>query len=242
MSDWFRPAGSSGDADFDVRITPGDPGWAHTGLYAATLQPGESRTIDTGDCEWIVLPLSGGGAVVEVGERSFTLEGRPDVFAGPTDLVYVPRDSRFTVSSTRGGRIAFPFAKARRVFPVDEDRAGVETHLEEIYYVELRPVRSVVGGAAGEQQAGIAYLRNYGTDDAPIDTLEEVRSGDVVLIPHGWHGPAMAPPGYDLYYLNVMAGPGQTRAWLICDDPAHAWVRGTWPDQPVDSRLPFAGR
>ena len=118
MSDWFRPAGSSGDADFDVRITPGDPGWAHTGLYAATLQPGESRTIDTGDCEWIVLPLSGGGAVVEVGERSFTLEGRPDVFAGPTDLVYVPRDSRFTVSSARGGRIAFPFAKARRVFPV----------------------------------------------------------------------------------------------------------------------------
>lgn len=298
MSDWFRPAGSSGDADFDVRITPGDPGWAHTGLYASTLQRGESRTIDTGDCEWIVLPLSGGGAVVEVGERSITLEGRPDVFAGPTDLVYVPRDSRFTVSSTRGGRIAFPFAKARRVFPVcrvpasavpvelrgsghcsrqvqnfgtpgvleadsiiacevitpagnwssypphkhDEDRAGVETHLEEIYYVALRPVRSVVGGAAGEQQAGMAYLRNYGTDDAPIDTLEEVRSGDVVLIPHGWHGPAMAPPGYDLYYLNVMAGPGQTRAWLICDDPAHAWVRGTWPDQPVDSRLPFAGR
>ena len=37
-----------------------------------------------------------------------------------------------------------------------------------------------------------------------------------------------------MYYLNVMAGPGQTRAWLICDDPAHAWVRGTWAGQPVD--------
>ena len=33
-----------------------------------------------------------------------------------------------------------------------------------------------------------------------------------MLVPHGWHGPAMAAPGYDLYYLNVMAGPGE-RAW-----------------------------
>ncbi len=52
--------------------------------------------------------------------------------------------------------------------------------------------------------------------------LAEVRTGDVVLVPHGWHGPAIAAPGADLYYLNVMAGPGAERAWLICDDPAHA--------------------
>ncbi|HEV7195864.1 MAG TPA: 5-deoxy-glucuronate isomerase, partial [Pedococcus sp.] len=65
--------------------------------------------------------------------------------------------------------------------------------------------------------------------------------GDVVLVPHGWHGPAMAAPGYDLYYLNVMAGPGPERAWLICDDPAHGWVRDTWADQPIDPRLPLGG-
>jgi len=59
-----------------------------------------------------------------------------------------------------------------------------------------------------------------------------------VLIPHGWHGPSMAVPGYDLYYLNVMAGPGK-REWLICDDPAHAWVRDTWATQAVDPRLPM---
>ncbi|MDN5717244.1 MAG: 5-deoxy-glucuronate isomerase, partial [Janibacter sp.] len=35
-------------------------------------------------------------------------------------------------------------------------------------------------------------------------------------------------PDADLYYLNVMAGPGPERAWLICDDPAHGHVRGTW--------------
>jgi 5-deoxy-glucuronate isomerase len=46
----------------------------------------------------------------------------------------------------------------------------------------------------------------------------------------------MAPPGYDLYYLNVMAGPGAIRAWLICDDPAQAWIRQTWAQQPGGTR------
>ena len=58
-------------------------------------------------------------------------------------------------------------------------------------------------------------------------------------IPHGWHGPSMAAPGYDLYYLNVMAGPGDERVWQICDDPAHAWIRGTW-DGPGDRPPPAA--
>jgi 5-deoxy-glucuronate isomerase len=112
----------------------------------------------------------------------------------------------------------------------DTDRPG-ESVLEEIYYFEVGP------GPAGP---GLGYHRVYGTADRPVDLLAEVSSGDVVLVPHGWHGPSMAPPGYDLYYLNVMAGPGAERAWLICDDPAHSWVRGTWPDQPVDPRLPMA--
>ena len=108
----------------------------------------------------------------------------------------------------------------------DEERAG-ESALEEIYYFEV---------ADGPSGPGLAYQRVYGTPGRPIDVLAEVRTGDVVLIPHGWHGPSMAVPGYDLYYLNVMAGPGE-RAWLICDDPAHAWVRGTWASQEVDPRL-----
>ncbi len=112
----------------------------------------------------------------------------------------------------------------------DEAREG-ESELEEIYYYE------VASGAGGE---GMAYQRVYGHENAEIDILAEVRSGDVVLIPYGWHGPSMAVPGYDLYYLNVMAGPGDERAWLICDDPKHAWVRNTWADQALDPRLPFA--
>ena len=50
----------------------------------------------------------------------------------------------------------------------------------------------------------------------------------------------MAAPGYDLYYLNVMAGPA-ARSWLFCDDPAHAWVRESWEGRKVDARLPFYG-
>ena len=110
---------------------------------------------------------------------------------------------------------------------VDAEGKPVESELEEIYYFEV----------AGEN--GFGYQRVYGTPDRPIDVLAEIRSGDTVLIPHGWHGPSIAAPGYDLYYLNVMAGPGQDRAWLICDDPAHGWVRSTWDSQDIDDRLPF---
>ena len=49
----------------------------------------------------------------------------------------------------------------------------------------------------------------------------------------------MAAPGYDLYYLNVMAGPDPERVWKICDDPAHAWVRTLWDGQEIDARLPL---
>ncbi|SCL35578.1 KduI/IolB family protein [Micromonospora rhizosphaerae] len=52
---------------------------------------------------------------------------------------------------------------------------------------------------------------------------------EVIVVPH------------DLYYLNVMAGPGPTRAWLICDDPAHARVRASWAQQDVGPRLPIGG-
>lgn len=103
----------------------------------------------------------------------------------------------------------------------DEDHPGVESELEEIYYFETRST-----DPRGTDPVG--YQRVYGTSDRPIDVLAEVRTGDVVLVPHGWHGPAMAAPDADLYYLNVMAGPGAERAWLIADDPAHAWVRDTW--------------
>jgi 5-deoxy-glucuronate isomerase len=119
--------------------------------------------------------------------------------------------------------------------PHKHDEAGpTESALEEIYYYEI--------AAAPGGTPGIAYQRVYGSPGHPIDVLVEVRDGDVVLIPHGWHGPAMAAPGYDLYYLNVMAGPGDDRAWRISDDPDHAWVRETWTGQAVDPRVEALAR
>jgi 5-deoxy-glucuronate isomerase len=105
-----------------------------------------------------------------------------------------------------------------------------ERELEEIYYFE------VADGPAGP---GLAHHQVYGTADQPIEVLAEVRTGDTVLVPHGYHGPSAAAPGYDLYYLNVMAGPADDGTWLSVDDPAHHWVRETWESEPVDPRLPL---
>lgn len=119
----------------------------------------------------------------------------------------------------------------------DEYQPEHESELEEIYLfdVEVSPELKGVKGLTDP----IGYFRNYGTSDKPIDTLVEVRSGDVALVPHGWHGPAMAAHGYDLYYLNVMAGPGPERAWNIVDDPRHAPVKQAWSDMAPDPRLPY---
>jgi 5-deoxy-glucuronate isomerase len=115
----------------------------------------------------------------------------------------------------------------------DEERPPEEAQLEEIYYFEI---------AGRGDTPGLGYQRVYSSaPDRRVDVRAEVRSGDVVLVPYGWHGPSMAAPGYDMYYLNVMAGPGGERAWRFCDDPAHAWVRGTWAGQAVDPRLPLTG-
>jgi 5-deoxy-glucuronate isomerase len=49
----------------------------------------------------------------------------------------------------------------------------------------------------------------------------------------------MTAPGYDLYYMNVLAGPAPQRTMTFCDDPAHHWIRGSWADQSLDPRLPM---
>lgn len=118
----------------------------------------------------------------------------------------------------------------------DEHILGHESQLEEIYYFEMAPSKNV---DAPPNADAFGYMRTYSTEAGEIDTLAEVRSGDIALVPFGWHGPCVAGPGYDMYYLNVMAGPDPERVWMISDDPAHAWIRNTWESQSVDSRLPY---
>jgi 5-deoxy-glucuronate isomerase len=117
----------------------------------------------------------------------------------------------------------------------DEHVPGEETRLEEIYYFEAAPV----AGSAADAGAAFGMFSTYSSPAGAIDINAMVRTGDIALVPFGYHGPAVAAPGYDLYYLNVMAGPDRERAWLISDDPAHAWVRETWNDQQIDARLPY---
>lgn len=113
----------------------------------------------------------------------------------------------------------------------DEFLPGRESCLEEVYYFEIAPHGDT---------PGFGYQRVTPSPAGKTDVLTEVRTGDAVLIPDGWHGPSIAAPGHDMYYLNVMAGPpGRPREWLIRDHPDHAWIRDTWTGQDADPRLPF---
>jgi len=118
----------------------------------------------------------------------------------------------------------------------DEAVPGVEAALEEIYYFESATTRGVSAPPSADP---FGIFATYSSPAGSIDITELVRTGDVALVPFGYHAPAAAAPGYDLYYLNVMAGPDPERVWRITDDPAHAWIRGTWEGQEPDPRLPY---
>jgi 5-deoxy-glucuronate isomerase len=268
-----------------VLVTPDNAGWGYSGLRVLQLGPGEGFELGTADHETLVVPLSG-SATVTTPDQEFTLNGRADVFSGPSDFVYLPINTTARIATTDGGRFALPSARATRRLPARygraEDvavelrgagRASREVHnsctpetcdadklmavevitpggnwssypphkhdehtedeqqLEEIYYFEI---------SGHDATEGVGYQRVYTSGAGrEIDVFAEVRTGDVVLIPHGYHGPSMAAPDYHMYYLNVMAGPGEDRVWLFNDDPAHAWVRTGWADEPIDPRLPF---
>jgi len=118
----------------------------------------------------------------------------------------------------------------------DEHKPGTESRLEEIYYFETA-VSKGLEAPAGADPFGL--FATYSSPAGDIDINATVRTGDIALVPYGYHGPAAAAPGYDMYYLNVMAGPNTERVWNITDDPAHGWVRTAWESQQLDSRLPY---
>jgi 5-deoxy-glucuronate isomerase len=115
--------------------------------------------------------------------------------------------------------------------------APCEVVNEEIYYYRIAGPDQVT-----PSPKGFGLHRTYtgpehaGAGLEPLDVTLEVRDGDVVLVPHGYHGPCTAAPGYPMYYLNVLAGPGE-RSMAFCDDPAHAWIRDSWTGQARDPRV-----
>jgi 5-deoxy-glucuronate isomerase len=103
------------------------------------------------------------------------------------------------------------------------DQAGnvLEADLEEVYFYKI------------DRPEGFAYQRIY-TPDRTIDELILARDSHLVLSPQGYH-PVVAAPGYNCYYLNILAGSAQTLA--ATDDPEHTWVKETWKEK--DPRLPL---
>ncbi|MEQ8165150.1 MAG: 5-deoxy-glucuronate isomerase, partial [Alphaproteobacteria bacterium] len=92
----------------------------------------------------------------------------------------------------------------------DRDALPGESYLEETYYHRLNP------------HQGFAFQRVY-TDDRSLDETLLIEDGVVTLVPRGYH-PCAAIHGYDLYYLNVMAGP--RRVWKFHNQPEHEWLLG----------------
>jgi len=90
----------------------------------------------------------------------------------------------------------------------DEDAFPEITYLEETYYHRLDPAQ------------GFGFQRVF-TEDGALDETMAVADGDVVLVPKGHH-PCGAPHGYEMYYLNVMAGP--LRKWRFKTHPDHDWI------------------
>jgi 5-deoxy-glucuronate isomerase len=96
-----------------------------------------------------------------------------------------------------------------------------EVDLEEIYYYKV------------DRPDGYAIQRVYSYDGSRDATLT-VRDGELVLIPDGYH-PVVAAHGYNIYYLNALAG--SARSLAASFDPHYAWVMDTWKEQ--DPRVPF---
>jgi 5-deoxy-glucuronate isomerase len=99
-----------------------------------------------------------------------------------------------------------------------------EVDLEELYYYRI------------QRPEGFAVQKVY-TADRRIDETLTVRDGEMVLVREGYH-PVVAAHGYNVYYLNALAG--SARSLAASDDPDYAWVRSGWKEK--DPRLPMVKR
>ena len=106
----------------------------------------------------------------------------------------------------------------------DVHNPPAEVDLEEMYYYKI------------DRPEGYAIQRLYFANRS-IDTALVVRDGELVLVPEGYH-PVVAAHGYNVYYLNVLAG--SARSMAASDDPDYEWVRQEWREK--DPRVPLVNR
>ena len=174
-----------------------------------------------GGSEWAVEAV---GACVLAVCSAPAVGSYPAARLGPEGIVLTPRgtgaNTRFINNIAMEGRDVAGSLLVTEVFTPagnwssypshrhDEDDFPRMTYLEESYYMRLNPGQ------------GFGVQRVY-TEDGELDVTMAVRDHDVTLVPKGHH-PCGAPYGYEMYYLNVMAGP--RRAWRFQNDPDHDWI------------------
>lgn len=104
---------------------------------------------------------------------------------------------------------------------VDADGKVLEANLEEVYFYKI------------DKPQGYAIQQVY-TDDRSLDVTNVAHNNDAVLVPKGYH-PVVAGHGYNVYYLNFLAGSDQSLA--NTPDPDHEWIFGSW--KGLDERIPM---
>jgi 5-deoxy-glucuronate isomerase len=104
----------------------------------------------------------------------------------------------------------------------DVHNPPAEVELDEIYYYRIE-----------HPKEGFALQRLYSADKSRDFTVR-TQDGDAVLVHSGFH-PVVAGPGYNVYYLNFLAGTSRTLS--VTEDPSHVWLKSTWKE--IDPRLPL---
>ena len=121
--------------------------------------------------------------------------------------VNVPQAQRLLVGETfnpPGNWSSYPPHKH------EKDDYPFQVNMQEIYHFRMNPPQ------------GFGFQRIY-TDDQSIDETYTLQHLDNTLMPRGYH-PVVAAPGYQLYYLWMMAGVTDRRM-APQDDPNHVWVK-----------------
>ncbi|NNE78875.1 MAG: 5-deoxy-glucuronate isomerase [Silicimonas sp.] len=169
------------------------------------------QAVATSDCTLAVCSAPGKGnhAAARLGPDDITLEER----GKGTNMRYINNiamEARDVADSLLVTEVFTPSGHWSSYPPHrhDEDDFPNMTYLEETYYHRLNPPQ------------GYAHQRVW-TEDGSLDETMSVSDHDVTLVPRGHH-PCGAPYGYDLYYLNVMAGP--IRKWRFKNHPDHDWI------------------
>lgn len=204
-----------------------------TSVTVSSASGGEIA-IPSARCDRALPPRFGSAADVAVEVRGAGQATRSiSNFASPESWSHADRLMCVEVYTPDGNWSSYPPHK-------HDDSPECPVNNEEAYYFRI--------GRAGSTEyatSGFGMHRTY-TGERPdldpsqwVDDNMAVHDGDVYVIPRGYHGPCIAAPGYSMYYLNVLAGPGGERSMAFCDDPTHHWIRDEWEGMPTDDRCPM---